>query len=102
VRGRTRLSTVVRLQTGRARVLKEFDTVRVVRLDQTHREFQGSDGFCRAPRIGDVGAICHEYEPGNPHAPVAVESVDLTGKTVWVADFSREELELVSASSAGR
>ena len=83
-------------------MLKEFDRVRVVRLDQAHREFQGTDGVRRAPRIGDVGAICHEYEPENPLAPVAVESVDEMGKTVWLADFSREELELVSASAAGK
>ena len=84
---------------GSVKVLKTFDTVRLVRLDQTHREFQGSDGARRAPRVGDVGAICHEYEPGNPQALVAVESVDETGKTIWLADFSRDELELVSTVS---
>ncbi len=82
-------------------MLKEFDTVRVVRLDKEYREFQGSDGVCRAPRIGDVGVICHEYEPENPRALVAVESVDAVGNTVWLADFSCEELELVLAPSAG-
>jgi hypothetical protein len=34
--------------------------------------------------------------PGKEDSPVAVEMVAGDGRTVWVADFDRDELELVS------
>jgi hypothetical protein len=49
----------------------------------------------RAPRIGDVATICHEYEPGKASGLVALEMVDAQGRTAWLADFERGELELV-------
>jgi hypothetical protein len=45
--------------------------------------------------VGDVATICHEYNPKDPTAAVAVEMVDRNGRTVWLADFERAELELV-------
>ncbi len=75
--------------------LREHDVVRVVRLLEQGRSFDGTEGVRRAPRIGDVGTIAHEYDPSHSDAPVAVEMVDEDGMTVWLADFVREELELV-------
>ena len=75
--------------------LREFDVVRVVRLLRADRPFDGTDGVRRPPRIGDVATICHEYDPGNPAAMVAVEMSDDQGLTVWLADFERTELELL-------
>lgn len=74
--------------------LREYDSVRVVKLLTEDRQFSGSDG-ARAPRIGDVACICHEYDPKDPTADVAVEMVGEDGLTVWLADFARSELELV-------
>jgi hypothetical protein len=49
----------------------------------------------RPPQVGDVATICHELHPDDPIAPVVVEKVDENGMTLWLAEFSREELELV-------
>lgn len=73
--------------------LTEMDPVRVVRLLDPERRFQGTDGVRRAPRVGDVGMILHEMHPGDPSAPVVVEMTDAEGLTVWLADFERGELE---------
>ena len=76
--------------------LREYDTVRVVRLLTAERKFSGTVGVSRPPRVGDVATICHEYHPRDPDADVAVEMVDVSGSTIWLADFARDELELVS------
>jgi hypothetical protein len=75
--------------------LREYDVVRVVRLLEQERSFDGTESVRRAPRIGDVGTIIHEYDPSHSGAPVVVEMVDEEGMTVWLADFVCEELELV-------
>jgi hypothetical protein len=80
-------------------MLREFDEVRVVRLAKPERPFDGTPGFLRAPAIGDIAIIVHEYDPADPAAPLAVESVDAFGNTVWLADFQRSELELLSRPS---
>lgn len=69
--------------------------VLVVRLDRDGRTFDGTEGVLRAPRIGDVGTLVHEYAPGVAEAPVTVEMADDAGRTVWLADFARSELALV-------
>jgi hypothetical protein len=38
--------------------------------------------------VGDVATICHEYQPDNPDARVAVEMVDENGNTIWLADVT--------------
>jgi hypothetical protein len=76
--------------------LREYDTVRIVRLLNADRFFGGTASVRRPPRVGDVGIICHEYQPDDPDAVVAVEMVDPEGFTIWLADFARDELELVS------
>lgn len=76
--------------------LREYDVVRVVQLLSTNREFDGTEGVKRAPRIGDTATIVHQYEPENPTAAVVAESVDGNGNTIWVADFQPDELERVS------
>ena len=76
-------------------VLREFDIVRVISLESEKRDYDGSDDICRAPRIGDEAIICHEYNPDDPTAAVAVEKLDYDGLTVWLADFEKSELALV-------
>lgn len=75
--------------------MKEYEAVRVVRLLTRNRAFDGTVGVRRAPQVGDVGTIVHEYDTEDPRAPVAVENVDPDGHTIWLADFERDELELV-------
>jgi len=76
-------------------LLQEYDVVKVVKLLNPDRKFDGTDDISRPPRIGDIGTICHDYDPGNQDSVVAVEMVTKDGMTVWLADFKREELELV-------
>lgn len=75
--------------------LREYDVVRVVRLLERDRSFGGTEGVRWPPRIGDAGTVAHEYDPSSSDAPVAVEMTDKDGMTVWLADFVREELEVV-------
>ena len=76
--------------------LRQCDIVRVVRLNSPTRKFDGTEGVKRAPKVGDEAIICHQYDPTDATATVAVEMVDKGGMTVWLADFAPEELELVS------
>lgn len=76
--------------------IQEYDLVRVVVLKRADRFFQGSEGVQRPPQVGDIATVCHEYHPGTSDSPVAAEMVTSDGRTVWLADFDRDELELVS------
>ena len=76
--------------------MREYDVVRVIRLSEPDRHYTGSEGVSRPPKIGDIATICHEYEPSDPNAIVAVEMVASSGATIWLADFARDELESVS------
>jgi len=75
--------------------LREYDVVRVVRLNSPVRDFTGTECVRRAPRVGDEATVCELYAPNDPAASVAVEMVDRQGMTVWLADFVPDELELV-------
>jgi len=77
------------------RPIREYDTVRIVKLLKEPCEFTGTSSVARAPRVGDVAIVCHEYFPSDPTAVLAVELVDNEGYTIWFADLEREELELV-------
>jgi hypothetical protein len=48
--------------------LKEYDKVRIVKLNKNDRKFDGTDKVKRAPRVGDIATIVHEYESNNPNA----------------------------------
>jgi hypothetical protein len=73
--------------------LKELDVVRIVRLTPRPREYTGSTGFARDPRVGDFGTIVHDYGEGrDDRAPVCVECFE-DGHCLWLADFDRDELE---------
>jgi len=69
--------------------LKEHDCVKIVRLLQANRPFDGTEGVKRPPRVGDIGTIVHLAQ-----SFCIVESVDSEGYTIWLADFLVEELEI--------
>lgn len=75
---------------------REFDIVRVAKLNVPTRIYNGTTGVSRAPRVGDEATICHQYAPDDPSAAMAVEMVDRRGMTIWLADFLPDELEFVS------
>lgn len=73
--------------------LAEFDVVRVRALNVPSRNFDGSKGVMREPRINDIGVIVHVLAEDEMFI---VECVDADGYTTWLADFSAEELETFS------
>ena len=75
---------------------REYDGVRVTKLLNPSRTFSGTKGVSRPPRVGDEAMICHQYDPQDASAAVAVELVDLQGQTIWLADFLPEELEPIT------
>ena len=77
-------------------MIQEFDTVRIAELTELDREYDGTKNIKRAPRVGDIAVVVHEYEPNNPDAKVAVEMIDESGNTIWLADFDKDELEFIS------
>lgn len=85
-----------------ARQLREYDTVLVSRLIEPNRHYTGTAGVSRPPAVGDTATICHEFVPGDPTAPVAVECVNEKGLTVWLADFMHEELTLLDSDDVER
>ena len=92
--------------------LRESDTVRIVRIDgpvEGHPEAdekldEAAIAPWRVPVIGDVGTIFHLASAdgkgiGNPDHPgtrYIVRGIGADGHTEWVAEFARDELELVS------
>ena len=82
-------------------ILREYDVVRVERLLETDRFYDGTEGVMRPPAVGDVGTICHEKDRSDPNGSVVVEMVDEDGYAIWLANFAREELELVERPPLG-
>ncbi len=78
-------------------LIEELDVVRVVALRDSARQFSGTEGVCRAPRIGDLASVVHVLEPGRAFI---VEAVECSGFTLWLADFQAEELKLESKHRA--
>jgi hypothetical protein len=75
--------------------IRKYDRVRVINLKITDRPYVGTAGFMRPPRIGDIGTVVRGYEPEDLTAPLIVENKDENGATLWLADFERDELEVV-------
>jgi len=70
---------------------KEYDVVRIAKLVQPDRRVDGTAGVMRRPRVGDVGTIVSVLSDAEVYT---VECVDPDGRTVCLADFLQEELEL--------
>lgn len=70
--------------------MKELDCVKIVKLSQKNRHFDGTKTAKRPPKIGDFGTIVHFKENF-----CIVESIDSDGYTIWLAVFSPDELEVI-------
>ncbi len=78
-------------------LIEELDVVEVVALLEADREFSGTEGVSRVPRIGDIATIVHVLEMGSLFI---AEAVNEQGLTLWVADFQAKELQLRAKYSA--
>ncbi len=77
--------------------ISELDTVRIVAMHGTPESHVVLNDSLRPPAIGDVGTVVSVFaksDLGNPNTRFTVESYDADG-FLWLADFSREELDLV-------
>jgi hypothetical protein len=72
---------------------RELSVVEVARLPLEPREFQGTEGVCRAPQVGDVGAIVHCHAFNGTTYFYEVECVAEGGKTLWLATMEHTELK---------
>jgi hypothetical protein len=84
-------------QTEEGGVRTEFrlyTRVRVSRLLTPQRAVSGSGANTRQPEVGDTGTVV-EYFGNIDGATYLVESMDAEGTTVWLAEFSAEELVAV-------
>ncbi len=73
--------------------------VQVTRLDRPNRHVDGTESVKRLPQIGDLGTIVHVYPGAQDMSPAyIVQCVDQNGFTVWLADFTVGELELVEVA----
>ncbi len=66
---------------------------KIVQLLDPNREVAGTLGIVEDPQIGEIAKVIYEYPA--PDTKVSLEKTDATGGTIWFADFSRDELELV-------
>ncbi len=81
----------------------EYDVARIVRLIGTPQDHLIMSDCERPPRVGDTGAVVDIVGPdgrvgGSPDAPnvrYLVEDVAPDGRTVWLAEFRRDELAIV-------
>ena len=77
--------------------IREFDTVRVVQLVGSPESHLAVSFAQRAPAIGDEGTVL-ELPSVNFNGQTMgfiVESTEGGAKCVWLAEFSRDELEVV-------
>lgn len=68
--------------------MNELSGVRIVKLNTADRHVDGTKGVKRPPLVGDSGTIVHKG--GELYM---VESVDSDGLTVWLADFTADEIK---------
>lgn len=77
-------------------MFEELSVVVVAKLLVAERRVDGTAGCVRQPRVGDVGTVVHVHGPHD----FIVECIEPeSGFTLWLADFTAEE---VSAVWAGR
>ena len=75
--------------------LQQYCLVRVVSLNQPLGSYDGWQLNQRAPRIGDVGTIVEVLAAPDLRCAYVVENADQRGVTVWLGEFSADELEVV-------
>lgn len=79
-------------------LIREYQVVRIARMDRPHQEYVGWGNNRRPPQIGEMGAIVEVSERAGKPGEVAyiVEGPTLDGEPAWVAEFLEDELQVVS------
>jgi hypothetical protein len=72
--------------------LKEYDVVKITTLLRPQRHVDGTKDVLRQPKCGDIGTIVHMASSPQEGTIYSVECVSPEGLTIWLADFSRDEI----------
>lgn len=91
-------------EEDRLEPIAQFDIVRVVRIVGAPDSHLALSTSARTPKIGDTGTVVDllrddGYTGASPDAPsrrYLVERVAADGRTVWLAEFTRDELLPIS------
>lgn len=81
-------------------MLRDYQFVRLVRLRDLHRSFEGDEGVRRPPKVGDIATTCPERDSGRSDETIPVQMVTQDGATIWRAEFARDEFEFLSRTAA--
>lgn len=79
------------------KILREYEEVRVRRLLRPPGAYDGWRVNPRPPRVGDVGTLIDILATPGADPGYVVECSGPDGVTIWLGDFTAEELEPVSA-----
>ena len=79
---------------------RELDVVRVIALHGAPAEHLAVARVQRPPRIGDIGTVVERA--ADAPSRYLVESVTGEGETVWLAEFTADEIELDTDQVARR
>ena len=76
--------------------LQELDSVRVVHVSTQPQDHLLWESSVRSPQVGDVGTVI-EILPKRLHTPrYVIECVGANGRTLWMATFGQDDLELIA------
>jgi hypothetical protein len=82
-------------------MLREYEQVKVIKLEEENREHDGTDGVKRAPLVGDTGIIVHITTDSNTENNIyTVENINADGYTIWLADFVESEINLYAGEDS--
>ena len=76
-------------------MFEEYSVVQIVELKTPNRPFDGSETVKKPPKVGDTGTIVH-ITTNSKETIYIVERTNSSGKTVWLADFLQDEIELLA------
>src|SRR5436305_556584 len=77
----------------------EFDVVRITALAGSPESHLAVGDCARPPAIGETGTVVHltpTWDPEDPNTRYIVELNESDGSLVWLAEFSRNEIEFVA------
>jgi hypothetical protein len=75
--------------------LELYAVVRVCQLTSDNMDRNGWRLNSTDPKVGDVGAIVEIWPSTNGSDLYIVENCDSNGETVWLSDFTEDEIEAV-------
>jgi hypothetical protein len=79
-------------------MIREFETVKVLRLLEA-KSVLGSESVLRQPKVDDTGVVVAIRDTEWGETIYTVERVTSDGRTEWLADLRRAEIEPVAAVS---